>query len=522
MHGPPRGAAADARSTGSADGTTDSHLRPPSTDGRLARSSPPTPTRSRTAGCGSRYAAAAPFQVMAPGYLPEGYAYVDRNPVTAGAYDIDGRRRDQDGHQDGLPADPGGRSHRPVPGHHGDHLARAPAAARAGRSSTTASPTPSWEPIRASITSGGSRTIRLYWVSNTLSYYLSTKELLKVAESMIVDTERQSTQLNEKPYTRLRRRRAYPRGRWKRIVLWRLGRSVVICCWLSRGGSYLWFRTRWLRPTSGCTGEVKTVLDRASPAARIVSAHRSTVPESPSAMNILVLGSDRRPTNEDETYGRSDTIILVHIDPDNDYLSVLSLPRDLRVDVPGHGQREAQLRLRLRRAGSHHQDGRAAHRRRHQPLPGGRLRGLQRHHRLPGRGLRRRRPALLQRQPELRADRALRATSSSTATMLSTTCASGTTCNMDFGRMERQQRFLTRHPRAGHGLGPALQAAQADRRPVQQRDHRSRRQRHPQAGLWGIRLDGTASGRSALIGRHRDHRRGLVRALPTSRPSPKR
>jgi hypothetical protein len=26
----------------------------------------------------------------------------------------------------------------------------------------------------------------LYWVSNTLSYYLSAKELLKVAESMIV------------------------------------------------------------------------------------------------------------------------------------------------------------------------------------------------------------------------------------------------------------------------------------------------------------------------------------------------
>ena len=36
----------------------------------------------------SQLAAAAPFPVLAPGYLPEGYAYVDRMPVEGGAYDI--------------------------------------------------------------------------------------------------------------------------------------------------------------------------------------------------------------------------------------------------------------------------------------------------------------------------------------------------------------------------------------------------------------------------------------------------
>ena len=35
--------------------------------------------------------------------------------------------------------------------------------------------------------------------------------------------------------------------------------------------------------------------------------------------------------------GRSDTIILVHIDAEKDFLSMLSIPRDLRVDIPGHG-----------------------------------------------------------------------------------------------------------------------------------------------------------------------------------------
>jgi LCP family protein required for cell wall assembly len=54
-------------------------------------------------------------------------------------------------------------------------------------------------------------------------------------------------------------------------------------------------------------------------------------------MNILVLGSDRR-AQENEKYGRSDTLILVHIDPNNDFLSVMSIPRDLRVSIPGHGK----------------------------------------------------------------------------------------------------------------------------------------------------------------------------------------
>ena len=62
----------------------------------------------------------------------------------------------------------------------------------------------------------------------------------------------------------------------------------------------------------------------------------TTVPESPSAMHLLVLGSDYREDGE-EGGSRSDTIILVNIDPDRDFFSVMSIPRDLRVEVPGHG-----------------------------------------------------------------------------------------------------------------------------------------------------------------------------------------
>jgi polyisoprenyl-teichoic acid--peptidoglycan teichoic acid transferase len=49
---------------------------------------------------------------------------------------------------------------------------------------------------------------------------------------------------------------------------------------------------------------------------------------------ILILGSDKRPT--DDT-GRSDTAILLRVDPDNEAISLLSVPRDLKVNIPRHG-----------------------------------------------------------------------------------------------------------------------------------------------------------------------------------------
>jgi polyisoprenyl-teichoic acid--peptidoglycan teichoic acid transferase len=50
---------------------------------------------------------------------------------------------------------------------------------------------------------------------------------------------------------------------------------------------------------------------------------------------ILVLGSDKRPDIEEA--GRSDTTMLLRIDPDQDAIALLSLPRDLKVNIPEHG-----------------------------------------------------------------------------------------------------------------------------------------------------------------------------------------
>ena len=50
--------------------------------------------------------------------------------------------------------------------------------------------------------------------------------------------------------------------------------------------------------------------------------------------NILILGSDQRP---DDPSARSDTTMLIRLDPDEDAIALFSLPRDLKVNIPGYG-----------------------------------------------------------------------------------------------------------------------------------------------------------------------------------------
>lgn len=56
------------------------------------------------------------------------------------------------------------------------------------------------------------------------------------------------------------------------------------------------------------------------------------VTEATKQLNILLLGSDKRPW---ETGFRTDTIILVSLDPAKGTVSLLSFPRDLYVNIPG-------------------------------------------------------------------------------------------------------------------------------------------------------------------------------------------
>jgi len=51
---------------------------------------------------------------------------------------------------------------------------------------------------------------------------------------------------------------------------------------------------------------------------------------------ILILGSDKRPEFEEE-FGRSDTTILLRLDAGKNLISVMSIPRDLKVELPFFG-----------------------------------------------------------------------------------------------------------------------------------------------------------------------------------------
>lgn len=57
------------------------------------------------------------------------------------------------------------------------------------------------------------------------------------------------------------------------------------------------------------------------------------------AQNILVLGSDKRAGagGEFEEAGRSDTTMIIRIDPDQGRIAALSIPRDLKVEIPEFG-----------------------------------------------------------------------------------------------------------------------------------------------------------------------------------------
>jgi LCP family protein required for cell wall assembly len=51
---------------------------------------------------------------------------------------------------------------------------------------------------------------------------------------------------------------------------------------------------------------------------------------------ILILGSDERPEFGEE-FGRSDTAILLRLDSEKNLISVMSIPRDLKTEIPGYG-----------------------------------------------------------------------------------------------------------------------------------------------------------------------------------------
>ena len=63
----------------------------------------------------------------------------------------------------------------------------------------------------------------------------------------------------------------------------------------------------------------------------------SADPEATGALNFVLLGSDCRDP-ADSGAGRSDSIMVVHLNKAHDQAYIISFPRDMYVDIPGHGK----------------------------------------------------------------------------------------------------------------------------------------------------------------------------------------
>ena len=117
----------------------------------------------------------------------------------------------------------------------------------------------------------------------------------------------------------------YPRpGLWKRLLI---GAFLVI--FASAGASAVAF-----------FHEVDKVVDalQLGPELKLgKNALAETDPGKP--QTLLILGSDRRPRQNAEgaSGARSDTIMLVRLNPKEEATAIMSLPRDLKVDIPGRG-----------------------------------------------------------------------------------------------------------------------------------------------------------------------------------------
>jgi polyisoprenyl-teichoic acid--peptidoglycan teichoic acid transferase len=86
--------------------------------------------------------------------------------------------------------------------------------------------------------------------------------------------------------------------------------------------------------------------------ARLPRAVRANLAEQDGAVIskpslILLLGTDGDRTAAREDARRSDSILIVRTDPSRHRLAYLSIPRDLRVDIPGHGPNRINAAFQL-------------------------------------------------------------------------------------------------------------------------------------------------------------------------------
>src|SRR5436305_5240982 len=130
-----------------------------------------------------------------------------------------------------------------------------------------------------------------------------------------------------------------PRRRWswrRRIGLVLLALVALLVVWAIAG--YLSFR--------GGVAKANERLVKTSPGVdRVLSPQDGALISNPTT--ILMLGRDFANTDARVTDNHSDSIMILRTDPDRHRLAYLSIPRDLRVAIPGHGEQKINAAMQI-------------------------------------------------------------------------------------------------------------------------------------------------------------------------------
>jgi LCP family protein required for cell wall assembly len=122
-------------------------------------------------------------------------------------------------------------------------------------------------------------------------------------------------------------KRPRTRHKWRRRILWTTG--GVLLAVLAVGGFSAWWLYSQVSNITHLDPSVKK-------AQHLLAQTKKTLPLAKQPATILVIGSDHRYT-DGSAPPRSDTLMLVRVDPIHHLISLLSIPRDLYVNIPGVG-----------------------------------------------------------------------------------------------------------------------------------------------------------------------------------------
>ncbi len=117
--------------------------------------------------------------------------------------------------------------------------------------------------------------------------------------------------------------RAPRRPRWLQVLKLSV-LALVVCACFTAG-----VLSAWLQRTAAQVA-------RNDPAEVKAASKQLTVAQPSQPVDILIIGSDRR-VGQPDLGARSDTLMVVRLDPETGSISMLSVPRDLQVDIPGYG-----------------------------------------------------------------------------------------------------------------------------------------------------------------------------------------